>query len=284
MITFSQFLTESHDMTFEHTCALIKKDCSRYLHQPQPIFRGINQTSAELDAGHFYSMPTARTPKNSGEDFAFMFNAMIDAAFDIRDIRSQAVFAVGDDDTASMYGHVNFIFPKNDVSFIWSPEIYDSYVDAGRLFRKISALLEKQKITFDADKMRKVLFKKIKERMGAGTSHDFVNSTAPARAALESAVDEMIRGINLEPEFNSSGADFLKELVAALRQTGQEFYIKNRQLATALDGHQEILFYGGSGYYAIPTNLAYTAVNLAGGRASTYSELYEWTRVQILNA
>ena len=134
---FKTFLIESSTYSLEQAMEHIRRECTAFLRasQGKPLMRGIAKERIKgsdivrIDQSKvlFTDHPSNRPPRDSDDGFNFMFNAMMDVAFQEENIRRHSVFVTGSRSVAQMYGNVNFVFPAGTIKYLWSKQIDDSY-------------------------------------------------------------------------------------------------------------------------------------------------------------
>lgn len=252
---FKEFLSEKeHNDYFdwEEIVKEIATGCEFFLSESeeQPMFRGIKSVKPFAT---FNSHPVNREPRDSTKDFNFMFNALIDIAFDIEDVRAKSVFVVGIDGAYTDYGQAYFIFPIGKFEYLWSPTIIDSYnndrviYDAFR-WGKLRQLYHDATGKIFAGSMTPVLkglFRYLAHNASL-TPHEWVKDYPGAREITEDT---------LEVEFGSPDVtDYsgtYESLISAMKHTGRDKYYHSEYLHDALTMKSEIMIYKSAGYYAV---------------------------------
>jgi hypothetical protein len=81
--------------------------------------------------------------------------------------RSEGVFCVGGKLIAEGYGTVNIIFPVGKYRYIWSPDVYDLYIDLSTLIDTFLSLKKELKEIDDPEikKYKKELYDEYKEKV-----------------------------------------------------------------------------------------------------------------------
>lgn len=125
---FKEFINESSDINFEEAFEHIKKECKPFLsaYKENFLYRGMKG----MHSVQVLEMPhrSYRAPKDSANWFNAFFNAGLDLAYGIENIRSRALFCIGNPSEAANFGSKFAIFPKGDIELVWAPTMQDSFM------------------------------------------------------------------------------------------------------------------------------------------------------------
>jgi hypothetical protein len=272
---FKQFLlSESQNFSFEEGLQRIVADCKPFLHQSHgnPMYRGINSPNIEHEEVFFTHHPNNRSPKDSEPRFNFMFNALIDAAFDIQNVRRTSWFASGNWRQAKTYGQTHFVFPKGKFEFLWSPLINDSYEDETII---LTHLEKEMHYEVTPPLLRKIFDEIMSEEKDP---HVWIHDL---NGRSEEQTKEAFQSV-LDPEVYSrfwSANDAYAEMTRAMMKTGSELY-KSNNLAEALteagSGRGEIFITSSDGYYAIPVYVVKQEMQRETGEPTGHLEFHEY--------
>jgi len=247
MISFKQFVTEqfSHTFTnFEFTKELsaFRKDA-----QDNVLFRGIK--IRDSDTLFKFPHPTARTPKDSSQSLVCMFNSMIDAAHNIKDIRSHTLFCTGREAQAEQYGDLYEIVPIGEYKFIWSKYIADSYTGEHNIWRTLTEAFENLYGDVKIEALMTALPKLFTYMSNYTKSSSWVHDSSQ-----DENIVKLYNLCKLDPLLRNGTAEgFPKILKEALTITGKELYRNGGSISEAILSKREILIYESSGYFAIST-------------------------------
>jgi hypothetical protein len=251
---FTQFLTEGKTFTLEQVADIIRTDCTAFLRasKDKPLFRGIpanrikGSSIVRIDqsSAMFTDHPVNRPPKDSdlnGGGFNFMFNAMMDVAFQEENIRRHSVFVTGSRTVAQQYGAVSFTFPVGPIKYLWSSEIDDSY----------ESELDIQEVIIDniddtaVIKSRKPLAKLFDNLADQISPHEWVYD-------LKGNSEELTKRL-----LRTDDSSIYSELISALEKTADFLYTNCKNLDVAIQKRAEILLYASKGYYSVPVAMVY---------------------------
>lgn len=250
MITFKKFINES----VFYMLSDIKKDCSKFVNEIKhlTLYRGLFH-KADEDNVMKYPHPTSRQAVDSTNHFNLMFNSMIDAAFNITDIRKKCFFASGEKKMANMYGtDVAEIFIIGEFKFIWSKKISDSYIIESLFW---SSLQKEILVRLGINMQVELIFKSMGYEFSTSA---WVNTNEFDEVIRESLryrwKDESFRINKNAPYWTSPPSDeviekFPKVLKESLRIIGLEYYT-DEDFFEAVERGYEILIYESDGYYA----------------------------------
>ena len=282
---FKNFLlNEQSKLTFEEAVAQIAVNCKQFLHESRgdPLYRGMGGSSgANITLSPH---PIDRPPVDSSAEFNFMFNAMIDAAFNLRDVRRRSYFATGNSTLAMQFGRVCFIFPKGPFEFLWAYELKDSFDNDRKIYEQLIRELDKLHSDNDnnieywaKEESLENLFVKL---TGRTTAHDWIHSTDNE---LTKTFLPQIRKddspMNTKIAKYWAGMDAHKVILHALINTGKYFY-KNTDFNRAILRKNEIMITKSDGYYAIPRDIAFNEYSKVSGESElspeTLDKTYKW--------
>lgn len=240
---FKEFLNEAGgDLSFEEGFAAIRKDCSTFLRESKEHFmyrgmRGIGSSNQVLEMPH----RTYRAPKDSTNWFNAVFNAGIDLAFEIENVRSRAIFCTGQPSETASYGEKFAIFPKGDFEFIWSPRLMDSYMWEDDMLHDLIGQLSPMSMG-ESEKYASIIIDGLR---------DFITRTGSiihaATIILEddSALEEIFQ--HEEMDLKPSASD----IRSALNDVFRNEYVNDQKIVPALVAGKEILLYQTDGFYAV---------------------------------
>jgi hypothetical protein len=250
MTQFRQFLTEQDDL-LKNASELIKQHCQPFLalSDGKALFRSV---SRPVEKALIIPHPKYRPPRDSSQEFSFAFNAAIDAAYGIPDIRQRSFFAVGSLTEASKYAkHLAFCFPCGNFQWAWSKKLQDSYVgeDGGLEFfaESIRDLLPRSKFPITAFELIE-FFENLFTIIGSVSSAVWVhnldgNAEQHTEAAARKCSDRNILKLK--------HADLIK----AIKLFALDYYKNNESFAEAITSRNEIFFYDSDGYILVPFHL-----------------------------
>jgi hypothetical protein len=259
---FKAFLTEGTEFSFDQVVEHIRSDCKEFLHaaQGKPFFRGAHM---DTDGPQFFNHPAMRPAKDSDPKFNFMFNSMIDAAYDINMVRPRTLFGTGSYKQAQAYGDICYCFPAGPIRFLWSSEVSDSYEDDRNMYMRIMGIVNKEagfngtgnELSYSNIKQ---LFQWLSQNGASAAAWARSNGDAEQQT-LHAFRYVLGEGLNL-----SDHKDELHHiLIHALALTGSHLYQANTELANALDSMNEILIYKSKGFYMVPRDVVWDEVRKA---------------------
>lgn len=269
---FKTFLQEGQEYSLDEAIKKIASECKPFLAQvgTTPLFRGIPHTTVtrsganELprDRVHFTDHPVDRAPKDSTKTFNFMFDAMIECAFNIPKIRSRTIFATGDAGDANLHGALHFMFPAGEISFLGSSSIRDSYESLGTISAAIDSKLQKYTgvsgIDFAPEGFA-VLKNNYSDKSTGDAAHAWITNADKKSQAI--TIKALSYDQKTVPAYaDDGGFDLLKE---ALTFVGNRFY-SEMPLSKAIKSKNEILIYKTNGYYSVPVNFIHSEMQREG--------------------
>lgn len=262
---FKQFILEKQLNTIDEVRNGIARDCRLYLEESGglPLYRGIDVTH---DGPTFNPPVTSRKPRDSSAAFNFMFNAGIDAAFDIENVREKTVFA-GSHSQSVQYGIDGFFFPCGQYDYVWSTMIRDSYFSRNYIVKEVAALLQ------DLTPNSEVSAMSLLELAGE------INALFDSLHRRTSA-DEWIKGDAYLQDRHLIARTMLNKIDGfheSLRQALKQVFGKTYStvdLKTAISKDVEVLFYKTEGYYHVPINWAQYHSRYKYKESN--DELYKW--------
>jgi hypothetical protein len=236
---FKTFLKEERIVKIDDVLKRISDECQQFLKESKalPLYRGFgNKRNPSPDiGGTFLPHPEDRPALDSSPDFNFMFNAAVDAAFGIRDIRKKSLFCTGDYQTAQQFGTINFIFPAGDIDYIWSPRINDSYDDSTKIKRDIISNLSKAINDTELNDMMEYFSKRV-------SPNDFADIAEEDTIAM--GIKDAMEGDRVPPT--------QAKMANAFGNAINDLYENNNGLDKAIKSKNEILIYKSDGYYLLP--------------------------------
>jgi hypothetical protein len=278
-------LQEDSQLSFEEAIKLIAKKCKPFLTEagPYPMFRGIAKAKVTKDGYQvrieeikFTKHPTGRPPRDSAVNFNILFDAMIDCAFNIKDVRTHSVFASGNPAIAGGYGTEHVIFPVGNFKYIWSPRVADSVSDWSGWLKPIARFGSQHGAQLSPT-ILKVMWDKYpgsEEQYFASKwvdgGRDVVNKTQAAYQYNEMGMQDI----------EESVYQMIKD---GMKEYGEKSYENNIDLTPAIFSGNEILIHESSGYYSIPIGIAMDAYNKATGNkgSAEWSEMYTFILKEI---
>jgi hypothetical protein len=163
---------------------------------------------------------------------------MIDAAFNVANIRSNTLFCTGKITSASVYGDVYEIYPTGDVKFIWSPILSDSYIQLDKIYEALTAKINEKCNTEFTPKFTKLnIFYDI-HKLVPNKSSEWVHDKSN-----DNTINSYMWNTKGNKPFN-----FANVIKQSLREVGLELY-RNDSLPEAIDSNNEILIYQSGGYF-----------------------------------
>jgi hypothetical protein len=290
MITFKSFLlNEQQEMTFtfEEGLKAIKENCSWFLNESrgEPMFRGIGKIRVDVnkvqrvntDTISWTPQPFDRKPKDSSREFNFVFNSMLDAAYEIRDIRKRSFFATGDKSFAQAFGQVMFCFPKGKSKWAWSPHIIDSVEQQADIYE---TLVKNCSLKKADEEQLAIIFDKLNALYKSEPTNWVHDLTGDASEITE----QVVKKTRLKGIFPSKDSDPYQVLRQGLKETGLELYLNCKRLPDAISSGNEIAFYESDGYYLIPETLVLEEIkkeeeknsNFKNRNFSLISQIYDY--------
>jgi hypothetical protein len=273
---FKQFLAEEYTYSLDQAVEAIVARCPEFLNKSAgiPLLRGMKQS----DTAMFFEHPANRPPRDSEAWFNWMFNAMCELAFDVKDIRRNAMFATGNYEQAEEYGRVCFIFPAGNFEFIASDIINDS-LNTGAISNRIVDQFKKDGLPVNSSLLHDV-FKFLREEYPS--PHDWIVSgdDAETRDAFLRAI-KINNDDEIDAPFDASieGHDVHEMLMRALSDSGMNLY-DSTNLHRAIKDGNEIIFYKSKGYFAVPLDLVLKEMIDGGergiGSLTNYSKAYNF--------
>jgi hypothetical protein len=215
-----------------------------------PLYRGIKLNDNGKKAVQKLPHPINRAAKDSSEELVCIFNAMIDAAFKIKDVRSHSIFCSGSEASASQYGDVYEIAPIGDYKYLWAPLIRDSFTNEYRIWEQVSDTLagfypkaSKRSLEMSMHTLFQKLCKSI-------TSSSWVHDSSQDKNLRELFVDlDFADVLGIDTAVDEQFPALLKQ---SLNMAGTELYQNNEGLEEAISLYKEILIYQSAGYFAVP--------------------------------
>lgn len=255
---FKAFLNEEKSLTFNEVIERIKAECKPFLQQRGDLFlfRGMPSSFHDQNSAEFVPHPTNRTPKDSGEGFNATFNAGIELAFGIKDVRKKSIFATGDRRVAVKYGELNHIFPKGDFKFLWADSIEDSYDSSNQITQLMIDELTKIDTQYvminDRQSLDSFLYARMIDDIGA---IHLPMKHIPA-VILDKRIYSALSGYSdsAEKELRKRLPNARIDIFAALKQVYSDLYQQD-QLEFAIKSGNEILIHESDGYYRIPIDM-----------------------------
>lgn len=234
---FKQYLNENSNITsIQDFISVALKDCGPFLKESRglPLFRGMRTIRNPVT---FIEHPKDRKPRDSEPEFNWAFNAMIDIALGIPEIRKKSIFITGSKEIAEDYGQAYFVFIKGDLHYLWSPQIIDSYDQADRIYTKINDAITR------FTKMNLSILHSILDMLAKKISiRDWIRNTDSAGKMATKEITKDIYAIRNE--------DIYGPMVAAFSKTGKELYVEDGLDSAAIKEH-EIFVYESEGYYLV---------------------------------
>jgi hypothetical protein len=278
---FKQFLDENYE--FDHLAVLdrIKNDCGPFIRasKGRPLLRGIPSTNnikgadgkiekkikIDTTKARWNAHPSNRQPKDSWTvlGFNFMFNSMIDAAFQEENVRLRGLFATGKDEIAERYGEMHFCFPAGEIAYLWSSKIEDSFQDEFFITSNISSIIESavSKAGDNDHYFTPHIISSIFNNLSLITknkSHEWVyDLDGTSTEDLMSAIRKVLTAEMYEKHIANSHIDFYHLFIDALEKTAKFLYKDTEELPRAISSGNEILFYKSAGYYSVPVDVIY---------------------------
>jgi hypothetical protein len=231
MKTFRQFLEQQ-----SHNAKELVDDFTYEM--GYPLFRGMN---IKVDSGIF-DHPKSRVSVDSDAKLVLLFNSMVDAAFNIPNIRSSSIFCTGYKTEAEGYGQVYKIAPIGDYKFIWSPKVRDSYSGEHIIWHKLESRLNSH-TTFNVY-MKDLFLALTAELKDSDWVHTTKYDDIVQRIALEKFEDA-----NYPLQYNGID-EFPKLLKLSLKETAEELY-QTTDMENAINSSNEIIIYKSDGYAAV---------------------------------
>ena len=268
--TFKSYLRES---ALEHQLADVIKTSKPFLNAVAqdkilPIYRGLKNHSGPItEIPH----PVGRFPRDSGAWFNLLFNAGIDLALGVPNVRSGSVFATGGPSQAAMYGKLNLFIPKGNFEFIWAPEIHDSGVGMGRflepVYNELNDRIQSSGLDFGGDKpfatqaSIRAGFTKLETKIGTDSSY-FVEELSLLQFT------NFLTDMNTDTWSAKAKRDAPHLLIDALKGAFKKLY-QNDNLAEAVKSRNEILFCKTDGYWVINLAAISDKMNIFNPRLSS---------------
>ncbi len=269
MQTFKQFLKESQINSFDELVEELKLKCNPFfsLNIKDPIYRGVPSHYLH-DLPLFVKHPESRSPRDSSLGFNFMFNAGIELALGIPDVRKTSVFVTPESIDAAAYGELCFFIPKGEFRFIWSKFVSDSYVEESGFVEAIAEKLS------DYDEIKSMNRSTLLELINyiflvlqktSKSSQWIKNGESKTIIAVEEAMDRY--KVELKTEW------FHEKLITALQESFTTFYkdAGEENLSEAASRKNEILFYQTEGFFAVPVSFVRDAMEAEGIIAKSQS-------------
>lgn len=241
---FSQYLRENSGIDLHEAIKLIARDCQPFLAASKglALYRGIKDAAPILDSPN----PVGRKSVDMSHAATFMFNSMIDAAYNITDVRSKTIFASGLQGLALHFGQIYYIFPKGQIKYLWSDTIEDVYNQQNLVNSTIT-----EHLPSGAQYNVQVLMRRMYEGDDIFKTSGWVH--ARHTADLGKTLYDILYTIPLPSRRDVvvSPATITAQLTHALQQAGLELYANSVNLDSAIKSGNEILIYESDGYYAL---------------------------------
>lgn len=207
----------------EETLPEIKLECSQFVAESEGlnIYRGI--TSISTDEPSKLYQRESRNPIGMGIHQMELFNKAFEEIHGIADLRAKGVFATGNKSRVDLFGNPFKIYPSNDYTYWWSPEVKD--------LNNSKHWDEHTKNRFLTDDVRELF------RQG---------QTGPYQMNLEIYYD-WEAGEYKNPEIDVIMLESIKEFI-------QQVGYKNTNLVEAIKSGVEVIFLCKS-YWAVPINI-----------------------------
>jgi hypothetical protein len=127
MTKFNKYLNEN-DLNPEDAEELIKKNCSQFLKEGVPLYRGYKFGTRKT----FFEMTPRqdRKPLNTSKRLSDALDREFNKRFGWKP-RTEGVFCTPDADEAHDYGEVYLVLPFDGYKYLWSPDITDVYISMG---------------------------------------------------------------------------------------------------------------------------------------------------------
>lgn len=204
-----------------------------------PLYRGMN---IKVDSGIF-DHPKSRVSVDSDAKLVLLFNSMMDAAFNIPNIRSSSIFCTGYKSEAEGYGQVYKIAPIGDYKFLWSPKVRDSYSSEHIIWNKLESKLDSY-ITFNV--YMKDLFLALSSEL---KDSDWVHTAKYDDIVKRIAYSEFTKRNN-HLSIKNSIDEFPNLLKLSLKEAAEELY-QTTDMENAINSSNEIIIYKSDGFAAV---------------------------------
>jgi len=208
-----------------------------------PLYRGMKMSDDTNKTIQAHEHPHDRVAKDSGAEFNFIFNAGIEAAFGIKDIRKHTLFCIGDHRHAGEFGKIFYVFPKEHFKFLWSQDVHDSYNNDYVIYGALQKHLARNGVRLGNEtKLVDVLKRSTVHHMPPS---EFLHNPAKA-APIIAATLKAYEPIGLKTL--SDDKDYYDAFIKSLKSAFSELYTDDN-LAAAIESDHEILIYDSEGYY-----------------------------------
>lgn len=247
--TFKQYLLEekqSFSITDE-TLKKLKQDCSKFLNEEtsHALYRG---TNSSFNGMRFYPQRAERTPTGTSSFANKIFSAAFDKKFGNPNLRKTSYFGTYDQDQASEYGSIKYLFPCGDYKYCSSLFISDAinYNSNETLIENISAHYQKKHIEesdnqYADPKFCKRFFVFYLGEIEACENYTNFISCVTLAARKDSTVPKDLQ------KFKKEVYDILIE------EFGKLYFISSSLSSKSAKqlGENEIMFFEGNGHYLL---------------------------------
>lgn len=276
-------LQENSTITFSDVVKLIARDCKPFLDESEdtPMFRGMNFKKAGSNGLDVLKHeirnnphPEFRKPRDSSTTFNIMFNAMIECAFNVKDVRTRTVFVTGNHEDAGGYGSQHVVFPIGKIKYIWSPQIHDSACNGGWV-KTLAINGSSPDLKLSQSSIRLMW-----DHMDDIEDPLFASKWVKGGKNI---IDETQTTYYWDKDFHESKEPVYPLIKNGMKLYGEHFYKNNERLSDALTSNNEIFIYESDGYYSIPLSIVLSEYHKSHGtkNRAEWSELYRFILEQI---